>query len=289
MTPHPPKPTATPWVLLPLLLVGCDRTPPAATTRPAHPLVASTVPAATDLIVGLAAADQLVAVSTYDAGRPDVGSLPKAGDYQTVDWERLAALHPSVLFTAISRENEPAGFRDHAAELHIRPVNVQVNRLEDLAPAIRIVGDALDQPDRAATANRQIAARLARIHDRVAGLPPVPTLLVLGPDRQTLAGPGTYLDDLLQKAGGTNVAAGLGQPWPRVDRELLASLHPAVIIELSPDGKPAATAVPLPPGRYCLIADRYALQPGWHLPDEAEQFAQCLHPTPPTSHPSPGR
>ncbi len=95
-----------------LLLAGCDRgSPPAAGTQPTRITVASTVPAATDLVVGMGAADQLVAVSTYDAGRPDVGSLPKAGDYQTVDWERLADLHPSVLFTAIAPANEPAGFR----------------------------------------------------------------------------------------------------------------------------------------------------------------------------------
>ena len=86
-------------------LTGCDRHPPTATTRPGRPTVASTVPAATDLVVGMGLADRLVAVSTFDPG-----PLPKAGDYQTTDWELLATLRPTVLLTAIDDDRQPAGF-----------------------------------------------------------------------------------------------------------------------------------------------------------------------------------
>ncbi len=168
-------------------------------------------------------------------------------------------------------------------------MNVQVNHLPELAPAIDAVGDALGRPDLAAAANRQIAARFERIARRVAGLPPVPTLLILGPDRETLAGPGTYLDDLLQQAGGTNVAAGLGQPWPRVDRELLASLHPAVIIELSPGAKPAAAAVPLPARP--VLPDRRPVRPPARLAPAGRGRAVRRMPAPDAANlaPSPGR
>jgi iron complex transport system substrate-binding protein len=147
----------------------------------------------------------------------------------------------------------------------------------------------------AAAANRTIADRFEAVRRRVAGLPPVSALIVLGRDATGLAGPDTYLDDVLQIAGGTNAAAGLGKPWPTVDREMLLSLHPAAVLILLPGAKPQelaqarATWAQLPtlaPGRVYTITDPYAQQPGWHLPDLAERFAQCLHPSiMPTSAP----
>ena len=275
---------------------SCDRgTPTAPATRPSVPTIASTVPAATDLIIGMGARDQLVAVSSYDRGRPEASSLPAVGDYQSVDWELLATLRPTVLVTFSSPDREPAGFRDRAVGLDIRLLNVQLNRLADLDPALDQLGAALVRPDLATAAKRTLHERLDAVTRGVAGQPPVSTLIVYGPDGTSIAGPGTYLDDLLQKAGGTNAAAPLGKPWPTVDRETLLSLHPDVVLQLLPDAKPqelaraAATWKQLPtvaPGRVYPITDPYAEQPGWHLPEVAERFARCLHPNPPSSSPA---
>ena len=280
-------------VLLAAGPLGCHRRSAPATTRPtALPTVASTVPAATDLIVGMGGRDRLVAVSTYDGGRPDVGTLPKAGDYLTTDWELLATLRPSVLVTEISPARESPGFRRHAAQLGIALVNVKVDRLADLQPAVARLGTAIGEPDLAARAERDIDARLTAVARRVAGLPRVSTLIVLGPDPTNVAGPGTYLDDLLRLAGGTNAAAALGKPYPTLDREALVSLRPDVVLQLVPGAPPqelaqaAAAWAGLPQvpavaaGRVCTITDPYAEQPGWHLPDLAERFARCLHPSP---------
>src|SRR5258705_13722080 len=64
----------------------------------AEPKVASLVPAATDLIVSMGAGDHLVGISNYDdSSRAELKHLPKIGDYQTIDWERLRALKPQIL------------------------------------------------------------------------------------------------------------------------------------------------------------------------------------------------
>ena len=292
MTAATRKPAAA--ILVVLSTLGCDRdAPPPPATRPAVRTIASTVPAVTDLIVGMGAADRLVAVSTYDRDRPDVGTLPKAGDYQTTDWEVLAEVRPSVLVTAITPSREPAGFGRHAADLGVEPINLQVDHLPELEPAIDALGVALAEPALAAAADRRIDAQLAAVRRQVAGLPRVPTLIVISPDATAVAGPGTYLDDLLQTAGGTNAAASLRRPWPTVDREMLVSFRPAVVLQLLPGASPqelaraAAVWASLPPVRVCTITDPYALQPGWHLPELAGTFARCLHPS--SSAPSTAR
>jgi iron complex transport system substrate-binding protein len=283
-----------PFALVLALLASCDRGHTTApTTRPANPTIASTVPAVTDLIIGMGARDRLVAVSTYDRDRADVGAMPKAGDYDTVDWELLATLRPAVLITAIAPDRRPAGFRERAAGLHIALDNVQVNKLDDLDPALAKIGEALDEPALATAAERRMHDRFDAVRHRVAGLQPVPALILHSGDASAVAGPGTYLDDLLTLAGGRNAAASLGQPWPTVDRETLASLHPDVVLLLLPNATPAAVAAATAtwdrmPGRrrLCVITDDYALQPGWHLPDLADRFTECLHPSPSTTRPA---
>ncbi len=81
------------------LVASCSKPANVADNNSAAPTVASLVPAATDLIVGMGARDRLVAVSSYDDKRPDVRQLPRAGNYETIDWELLRSLHPTVLIT----------------------------------------------------------------------------------------------------------------------------------------------------------------------------------------------
>ena len=255
------------------------------------------VPAATDLIIGMGAKDRLVAVSTYDRDRADVGSLPKAGDYETVDWEMLRSLHSSILITEIQPQRQSAGFKTNADELHLIPLNVTIENLSDIFTTLDALGDALKEPALSIAAKTQMHGRLDAVQHRVADFKPVSTLLVIDTNADAVVGSGTYLDDLLKIAGGTNAAAKLQQHWPQIDREMLLSLKPDAIIQLLPDASPqereqAAAAwkrLPQIPavaaGRVYPIYDGYALLPGWHVTDLAEQFSRCLHPVQPTTKP----
>jgi ABC-type Fe3+-hydroxamate transport system substrate-binding protein len=281
-------------ILMAGVLQGCKKGAPPSTTAPSVRTVASLVPAATDLIIGMGAKDHLVAVSTYDRQRPDVDDLPKVGDYQTFDWEMLRSIRPAVIVVQMAKDRLPAGFN----ELHAEAVNVSINRLDDVPKAIDILGDAMGTPELARAAKAKMQARLNAVRARVAGKKPVRTLLVVSASGDALVGPGTYLDDLLKLAGGVNAAAALQTPWPQVDREMLRSLKPDVIIQLLPKAsaqekaRAAATWAQLPEipavaaGRVYVIDNWYALLPGWHVTDLAERFAECLYPSIPSSSPS---
>ncbi len=292
------------WVKfgLPLLLLsafncGKAAAPQQPATAKTGKTVASLVPAATDLIIGMGAADHLVAVSTYDRIRPDVQNLPKVGDYQTVDWEELHALHPDIMVIDIARDRRPAGFEERADELHTKLDDITIDRLEQVFGAIDKLGRDLELPDQARMAKDQLRGRLDAIHARTTGSSPVRTLLVVSDDGRSVVGPDTYLDDLLRLAGGINVVTS-PNPYPQIDREMLLKLNPDVIIQLLPQASPqerqeAAGGWQQTPqlsavaaGRVYTIDNWYALLPGWHVADLAEQFEQCLYPTKPSSSPS---
>jgi iron complex transport system substrate-binding protein len=281
--------------------LGCDsRNPPGhstSTTQPTDqsiPRIASLVPAATDMLLAIGARDRLVAVSNYDL-TPATADLPRVGDYQTTDWEKISQLHPTVILTQFGPGRTPPGFTERCAALNIRQLNLKIGRLDDIFATIAQLGDAAGEPASAAAAGKKLHDQIDAATRRVAREPAVPALIVAGEGTLGVAGPGTYLDDLLTAAGGKNAVPADAPPWPTLDRERLASLAPQVIIQLLPGAKDRqvdsarqmwATFTDLPAvrdHRVVIITDWYAELPGYEVGDLAEKFAAALHPSIPAT------
>jgi iron complex transport system substrate-binding protein len=273
-----------------LIPIGCDRkTAPVASTGK-HPTVASLSPAATDILIAIGAQDHLVAVSSYDRGKSAISRLPTAGDYLTVDWERLASIKPDLIIMQAYESTAPAGFKQRAAELGIRPVYIHIDKLADISTAAKTIGDAVNEPAKAAAAEQAMRDKLDAVARSVAGEPRVRTLVITDEVGAGAAGTGTFLDELLTIAGGTNAAASEGHGYPGVDREKVIALKPDVVLHLLPD-KPVSTIADVK--RYCasmanvpavragrvyILTESSVMQPGLKVGDLAELFAEKLHP-----------
>jgi len=86
--------------------LACDRRAKSTANTTGPRKVASLVPAATDMLLGMGAGDHLVAVSNYESA-PEVKNLPRVGDYQTTDWERLSSLRPASMITQYAPDRLP--------------------------------------------------------------------------------------------------------------------------------------------------------------------------------------
>ena len=265
--------------------------PEAARTRKAaRPTIASLSPAATDVVLGMGAGDHLVAVSNFDAARPEIEGRPRVGDYRTQDWEKLAALRPEKMIIQLHPDRTPAGLRERANGLGIELVNVQIDDLEDVFEAIPTIAAAAGEAGKGEAALRKLREKVDTVRVRVAGRARVRALVVVDVGGRSVAGPGTFLHDILTAAGGDNAAADLGNAWPTVDREKIAELRPEAVIHLLPQASPQSkaqaeqfwAAMPDVPavknGRVHYLTDWFVLLPGYHLGELAEQFAMVLHP-----------
>ena len=268
---------------------GATPVAPNQTSSSRSPRVISLVPAASDIIEGIGCGDHLVAVSNYDLD-PRTRNLPRVGDYLTTDWERIAPLRPQVIVTQYAEGRTPAGFAQRVQALGAKQVNLHIDRLEDIYVAAQKLGDACDEHEKGAKAVTALRQKLDAIHQRVANEPVIPALIVVNSDGTGVAGPGTYLDDLLTIAGGKNAAAELDSPWPTIDRERLAALAPQAIIQLLASDAPQVqrqaesvwASMPDVPavknGRVVRLSQWYVMQPGYEVATLAQQFAQTLHP-----------
>jgi len=272
------------------LLGLCSLSATAESSKPTtQPLVASVVPAATDLIISMGAGDHLVGISNYDdTSRAELKHLPKIGDYQTIDWERLRVLRPQILIIFQSPDRISPGLKERAAKLNIRLINIRTETLSDLFTELKNLGQLLNENEKAATAAKKFDAKLQSMRQRLRNLGTVKTLILRDETTTATVGRGNFLNDVLELAGGQNVIEDSG--WPTIDRERLASLNPDVIIVLLSNASPqvekqAAAAIARLPNisavknnRVKIINVWYAQQPGLHLADLADQFAFFLHP-----------
>ena len=255
-----------------------------------HPTVASLSPAATDVVLGMGAGNHLVAVSNFDAERPEIAGLPRVGDYRTQDWEKLAAIRPEKMIIQLHPDRTPAGLRERAKGLGVELVNIQIDDLEDVFATIPVIATAVGEPARGEAALQKLREKFGTVRARVADRPKVRALVVVDVGGRSVAGPGTFLHDILTAAGGDNAAAGLGNAWPTVDREKIEQLQPQAVIHLLPAAPPQVraqaeqfwAAMPDLPAvktkRVHYLTDWFVLLPGYHLGDLAEQFALVLHP-----------
>jgi len=279
------------WLLKVFALIalgaGCNRKAAAPAPAVKSPTVASLVPAATDLLMGMGCGDHLVAVSDFDLDAR-TANLPRVGDYQHADWEKLSTLRPNLIVTQFDSGRIPAGFIEQCGRIGATQLNLHIERLSDIDVAMISLGTACEEPAKAAAEVKRLRQSIEAVRHALAGRPRIRTLIVIGATGLDLAGRDTFLDDLLNTAGGENATT--AARYVTIDREALAALRPDAVLQLLP-GADARTleqaaafwdTLPELPAvkehRVWQLTPSFIMQPGSHVAESAAIFAQKLHP-----------
>ncbi len=180
--------------------------------------------------------DMLLALDANVVGRPSSQGEPAAelkdiqeiGNPHQPNFEKIAEVHPEVMIASPS-------FKQFAANLEAQGTKVvytQANSVEDILQTIEMFGMMLGKSDEA----QKVIAGLNEQLDALAGAESengVKTLLVYGaPGSYLVALPSSLSGDLLERAGGENIASDFPQEekYPQY-----ASLSTEKIIERNPE------------------------------------------------------
>jgi ABC-type Fe3+-hydroxamate transport system substrate-binding protein len=204
----------------------------AAQAQPAR--IVSTFPSVTETLFALGAGDRVVGVSNYCRYPPVVLSLPKIGSYTKPDPEKIALLHPDLAIV----QKSAISLAERLSALGIRHAEIKVGSLADIYSMIRDIGNAVGLPDRAEKLNADIRSRLDAFRTETGGKPRPTVLIVLGRTPGLLTnliavGPGAYLGELLEIAGGRNVLTDTAIAYPHISLETVVRANPDVILDAS--------------------------------------------------------
>ncbi len=250
-------------------------------------------PNSAETICAIGACDRIVGVGKFCLHPPQLLDRPRVGGLSDPDLERITALHPDLI---VMRGGSPSLER-LCEDLKVPVYRDETDTLPGIEQCCRNLGKLLGLEDNADRVARDFQSRLNAVRARVAGKPRPRVFLTVSRDPQRLsnvltAGKGTFLDQMLEAAGGINVFGHLDMSYPQVSPEGIVAQRPEVIIELMPEAKltPAMNeqlrnqwrqlgSIPTVGNhRLYVLTDDNCLIPSPRFADIVEKVSRLLHP-----------
>jgi iron complex transport system substrate-binding protein len=192
--------------------------------------IVSLIPATTELLFAIGAGDRIVG-RTHWCDYPDAAAeVPDLGDGMNPNLEAVVAARPDLVVLYLSGQNGGAAARLRG--LGIPAIQVRSDLLADVPRLARLFGDVTGHSDRADSLagafDRDLSAATVPAPPR----PPSVFLLVWDEPPMTV-GQGSYLSELIERAGGINAYADLPTSSGQISVESAAARDPDVILTLS--------------------------------------------------------
>ncbi len=189
--------------------------------------VVSLVPASTDVLLALGASDRVVARTDYDQD-PRLAAVPAVDNALTPSVEWIAQQRPDLVIAWPDRQT-----RTIVGRLIELGVPVYASHTESLADArknMHDIGALLGLDSAAMHLVGALDSAMAAARAQVANLPRVSVLYLIGLDPPMAAGSGTFVNELIDVAGGANVVRASPTRWPELSVEDVLAKQPHVIV-----------------------------------------------------------
>lgn len=190
--------------------------------------IVSLVPSATETLLALGAGDRLVGRTDYDI-QPEVASVASVGGGIDPSLEKLAALRPDLVI-GWETEGRPELRDQLEKQLGVPVLSVSVQDTADVYRTIGRLGTLTGRARQGDSVAAAVRAELDAVRASVAGLPRPTVFWMVQNDPPMTAGKGTFVTELIEIAGGSNVFADARGLWPSVSLEEIVRRQPEVVI-----------------------------------------------------------
>jgi iron complex transport system substrate-binding protein len=265
-----------------IVLPACRRQVAVGDAPP--PRIVSFCPALTTMLFDMGLGGHVVGVTTQDA-LPAGVARPVVGDAFSVNAEAVLSARPDILVTNINVQHFAAVRK---LDPNIRIEHFTLETLDDVGEALERIATIAGKPQKGQDARKTFQDALERVRQRVAGKPRPKVLFLTDFQNLGTAGRGTFIDQMIQVAGGVNVAEKY-TGWTTMTAEGILAAAPEVLICQVAAGAEAERAMTffqglkdLPAvqaGRVHLVTDRRWTIPSAVLASFTAELADMIHPS----------
>jgi iron complex transport system substrate-binding protein len=244
-------------------------------------------PSITETAFALGLGDRVVGVGDYDQWPPEATTRPRLGGLINPNLERMVALQPDLAALLPSQDD----IARRLGALGVEVLTLESETLDDVEAAYRRLGAACGAEAAAAAA---VADFRRRLEPRPIAEGARVVLSLSRPVGEVatvrVAGPGTFLDELLHRLGAENAFADAPTLYPQVGLEAILTRAPDILVEIHPapvsvatrealhrDWQRHAPRIPaVQGGRIAVIGGTFTVVPGPRLPELYEALAVAL-------------
>ena len=237
--------------------------------RPATRIV-SLVPSATLTLHAIGAEGALVGRTDFD-NEDWAQDIPSVGGGLGPNLETIISLRPDLV-VRFAGEQDPRTV-DRLDELGVRHVAVRPDHIEDIYSMADLLGHATGRSQQAAALVSAIEKDLADLADSLRDRPRLRVAYVLGGSPPWVAGPDTYIAQVLEIVGGVNAFEDLDALYTSVSpEEFRVREIDVILMSADTDFDPA-----LAPGARIEIVGAGLELPGPGIAEAARSIARSLH------------
>lgn len=192
--------------------------------------IVSTSPSETEILFALGLDEEIVGVSDYDDYPQAALDKPKMGGVVKPNEEALLAANADWVITGLSME-EPVV--EQLRQLGIPVFKFDPKHVDDIISNVELIGKIVNRQAEAKQVAEQMRTQVQQVKDAVSGIAEEDKRKVyIEFSPGWTVGKGEFMDELVQIAGGINIAHDL-EGWSQISEEKVIEENPAVIIYAS--------------------------------------------------------
>jgi len=251
--------------------------------------IVSLAPNLTEILFALGLDEKIVAVSSDSDYPPAAVNKNKVGTFWQPSTEAVIASQPNLVIMLQNEQQKPVG--DTLNRFGYQVLSLKIDKIEELLSAIQKIGTATGSEQYADELVENIRTQLDNLKSKLGSTHTVRVLWVVQTEPLRVAGRNTFINEIIELAGGENAVGPTISKYPQIGDEKLLVCRAEVIIQSSmgpniEQQQRAAEAfwsrqVNLPAVRnnniYVVDSD-LVLRLGPRLPQAADMIARRLHP-----------
>lgn len=244
--------------------------------------IVSLNPATTEMLFAIGAGSRVVGRTSWDSYPDSARLIPDMGPGLRPNLEVVIGAKPDLVILYASADNRPAA--DRLRSLGVATLAVKNDSIGDLARTLRLLARVTGDSARALAVADSVRATLDRVRAATAGRQRPSAFWYIWESPLITIGRGSFMSELLDIAGASNVYSDLPAPSPRVTLEDVVRRNPDVVIA-GPEGTRNLRddarwrALPAVRAGRIVVADTALVgKPSVRLGEAAVSLARQLHP-----------
>jgi len=204
-----------------------DNTPPQNNPRK----IISLAPNLTEILFALGLEEEIVRVTLYSNYPPAAATKSKAGTFWQPNIEAIIAARPDLIVTLAIEQQKNLAIR--LKRINYNCLTVKIEKVNDLFEAIETIGTATGKKNKANELITDIRNKLDKLSALVDQDTKIKVLWVVQREPLRVAGRDTFINEMLELAGGENAIGSTLHKYPPIGAEQVIVSGADVIIEPS--------------------------------------------------------